>query len=227
MNAQLPLWDESSVNRWPKNSPESKGGQFAPMAASSTAWIARAAARMGRGRRRQVVEAEVWRDQAGQPHIAHPQDKRREEILAMARAAAATDTQTGPRLRWGSEGTAGWWYTPDGPSHWVRRRDTPQMIGDWWYDPRHYLPLVPPREHWNGRTFHGIPRQTPVAQALPHDVWLAGQYDIFDRDPGEENPRGEDWSRRMRRLGLRDELPSVRGRRVVRVQRAGRRGGRR
>lgn len=190
-------------------------------------WIRRAAAGFRPGRAmagmstpRRFVEAEISRDETGRARIELPQEQDRREILALSRELSADDTKRGPRLRWGHEGVRDWWYTPFGPEHWVRRGDRAQMIDGLWYEPRKWGPLVPPREHWNGRTFFGIPKVSMANDPIPQDVWLAAQWDPTPGDRNETSPREDVFHRRVVRQGLDPNmLGSARGYRVARVRR--------
>lgn len=213
-----------------RDHPRDDDGQFT----EAGGWIARAAARLqpgratpGRSTPRRFVEGEFRRDESGRVSIEVPQQaaqRRRQEITELSRQMAVGDPKTDRRLRWGYEGTEGWWYTPDGPTHWVRREGPPRMIGSWWYDPRHWTPVVPPREHWAGREFYGIPRQTPTAGPIPDDVYQAANWSPeTEVDFDESSPREREFRHRRTRLGVEpfmdgDRIEMLPGRRIAQVR---------
>jgi|tagenome__1003787_1003787.scaffolds.fasta_scaffold20971576_3 hypothetical protein len=130
--------------------------------------------------RRGEVVVSVWRGEDGRfltmPRAAGAAQKLR--VMAH-RLAGSERERTGPRLRWGAKGTAGWWYVPQGPGpYWVRRTATSMWIRGHYYVPDHWGPVVGPGQldRREGRIRVGQPMSQPE---VPVDVWNAAKHDVI------------------------------------------------
>jgi len=180
--------------------------------------------------KRQWRESEVNRDRRGR--FAHKPrgSKAIEAVKATGRRLAGMEDRTGPRLRWGEKGTRGWWYVPRGSAvkgapYWVRRQPQPTVIGEYYYRPDRWYPVVPPREMWPHRgAYNGIPGQTGLSSAVPSDVWQAAQSDAMHTRSWEDpSPRVETLNWRRTRAGLGEETKHDRRIRAAKVTRRPRR----
>lgn len=152
-------------------------------------------------------EIEVWRDSGGQFRSAPRGTRALAELKATARRLVSMEDRIGKRLRFGTE-TNGWWYMIKGPRRWIRREANPGWHHGYYYSPRHWTPVVPPRAAWESRDSYVSPPGTPMSSMVPKDVWDAAH--TFDRpgrvDSLEDPPaRVQAYMDRRTRLGLGDE----------------------
>jgi hypothetical protein len=165
------------------------------------------------------TQAEVYRDSAGRIRRAPAAARAAAELKAWARRMVNMEDRTGPVLRWG-QGVNGWWYMVKGPRRWIRRESRPGWHHGYYYVPKSWGPVVPPRDSWDSpRSYHGIPGQTPLGPpVVPQQVWDAAH--TFPEDlaglaaPYETSPRSTAFTGRRNRAGLGYE--EKRGRETVR-----------
>lgn len=129
--------------------------------------------------------------------------------------------KTGNPLRTRRQAT-GWWFTPTGPSWWIRQRKDDYNDGKGnYYVPGQPFPVVPPRELWGTqgfrREYHGPIRRSGVSDNVPDDVRLAyaGLVDTKGRqihggyDTSDRSERSTEYDRRKgRHIGNDDREPS-------------------
>jgi len=154
--------------------------------------------------RRGGVEVQVWRDRDGRIRKAPAGLRALVELRTWARRAVNMEDRTGPPLRYGSAGVAGWWYMVKGPKRWIRREHRPGWHHGYYYSPRWWMPVVPPRDSWEGpHSYHGIPGQTPLSHVVPDQVRAAAQLEPEEltgrRTSGDGSALVDAWRVRARR----------------------------
>jgi hypothetical protein len=162
------------------------------------------------------TEGEVDRDpKTGAPRTRAHVVSKIEKIKREARRQEDLNDRIGPRLRWGWKGTEGWWFLPKGRHYWIKRQDKPGWHQGYYFHPKHWAPVVPPRAEWNNpeskmrHEFHG-PAGTPGAadELIPWDVKDAAGIMVGLRYHDDESAREEQYNSRTRRK----DYETVRGR---------------